>query len=420
VYGATLIMGLFLFGIFVDFGGGLRVKLAFTLLALLWVLTRAVTLQLWYKCRWDLLILLGLPILLGVAHILLQPDVGLLEGLSNLYETISSPLLLLLFPLFFLTGGHRTQRMILVAMGVVALVMLLLALLHVAGIINLASYTSLARAYQVGFIGIDPRQPDMPANFRPLVGLRVGFGLVLGLGFAIAVSWVWTGIILLGIILLMARGMWLGAVLVLALWLVLNRKRYRFKLTKRQVLVAIVVFAVAVGLVVGTDLKDLVTNNITQILGRFDQARQLEDLSTQVRVGHLDAYVEMIMRTPMGGIVGLGPMATLYNSVVGEDIDLTEFASLNLAMWWGIPYLVLYLGWLFGSAWQLWRLRRRPGYTAEDTGLVLGATIFWLAGNTNPLMTSPLGIIALMLIRTRFLELTGYRPVFRKKARAHA
>gem|GEM_PF-4352087 len=401
-------MGLFLLGNFIDFGGAFRIKLGLTILALMWILTRHNTLRIWFKCRSDLFVLLGIPLVLGLTHVTTNPSLGMSEGLRNLYNTISAPLLLLLLPLFHLTGASRTQRMILVGMGIVALAMITLAALHVGGAIRLDKYTAWAQRYRVGFIGIDPRQPEVPANLRPVVAPRVGFTLVLGLGLALAASWTWTGLMILGLVLLMSRGMWLGAMLAVGLWFLLNRYPRRLKLTKRKLLVGLMILMAVITLPFLINLKPLIINNAKEIIFRFSEVRRVSDLNTQIRIGHLDGYKEIITSRPIGALVGFGPSVGIFNPILETDVKSTEIAALNLALWYGIPYSLLYSGWLFGSAWQLWRLRRRPDYTREDTGLIIGAVAFWIAGNTNPLMTSPMSIIALMLIRTRTLELTAH------------
>jgi hypothetical protein len=86
-------------------------------------------------------------------------------------------------------------------------------------------------------------------------------------------------------------------------------------------------------------------------------------------------------------------------------VTLTELSALNLALWYGVPYAALFMVWLLLAPVQLALLHRRPGFTRHDWGLALGAFCFWIASNTNPLLLSPLSFFALLLIRTRMLEI---------------
>jgi hypothetical protein len=80
---------------------------------------------------------------------------------------------------------------------------------------------------------------------------------------------------------------------------------------------------------------------------------------------------------------------------------------LNLALWFGLPYAFLYTFCLYLAAWRLWRLRRKPGFEKRDMALVIGAAVFWLVGNFNPMMVSPFGTIAYILLVVRRAELKG-------------
>jgi hypothetical protein len=91
-------------------------------------------------------------------------------------------------------------------------------------------------------------------------------------------------------------------------------------------------------------------------------------------------------------------------------------SMLNLMLWYGIPYALLYVLWLYRAAWHLWRLRKRPGFSNTDLGLILGAGMFWLVGNTNPQMTSPFALIAYMLLTVRVSELTSMQHLARARS----
>ena len=400
------VMGMFLIGVFVDYGGGIGVKLPLTLIALLWVLLCKVTPSILYKFRADLFIFLGAPALISLLHLISAPSEEILHYVAAFYSTVSSALLLLLFPLVWLTGARRTQHMVLTGMVGVAAIMIILATLHYLGIIDLYSYSGLARDYRLGYIGIDPRQQGIDFASRPLVSFRVVFTLVFGFGLALGVSWLYTGLITIGLILLLARGMWLGAAIVFFLWMLTGRQRLlRTRLKIKRLLQVGAVLVLGIGIVLYFDIRLLLWKNVVVILERFGQQSNLEDVSTLVRLGHLEGYTNLVYQFPLGLLGGFGPNASIRNSWTGWEITLTEISILNIMIWYGVLYAAIFFSWLLLSAYRLWCLRQRPGYGIEDTALIVGAVGFWLAANTNPLLNSPMAFIALMIIRVRTLEL---------------
>lgn len=413
------VMGMFLIGIFVDYGGGLGIKLPVTLIALLWVLLCKVTPSILYRFRADLFIFLGLPALISLLHLFSVASAEILRYVAAFYSTVSSALLLLLLPLVWLTGARRTQHMVLIGMIGVAAIMIILATLHYLGIIDLYNYSDLARDYRLGYIGIDPRQQGADFASRPLVSFRVAFTLVLGFGLALGVSRLYAGVIAIGLILLLARGMWLGTAIVFFLWMltgVRNPRRIRFKTKKLLQLGAVLVLGI--GVVFYSDIHLLLWKNVLVVLERFEQQSNFEDVSTLVRLGHLEGYTDLIYQFPIGLFIGFGPNASIQNSQTGQEITLTEISILNIMIWYGVIYAAIFSFWLLFSAYRLWRLRRMPGYGTEDTALIVGAVGFWLAANTNPLLNSPMAFIALMIIRIRTLELQVGRDTVKQYAQS--
>lgn len=411
------VMRVLLISIFVDFGGGLWIKPPVTLIALLWVLLCKVTPSILYRFRADLFIFLGLPALISLLHLFSVAPAEIPRYIAAFYSTVSSALLLLLLPLVWLTGARRTQRMVLIGMVSVATIMIVLAALHYLGIINLYNYSDLARNYRLGYIGIDPRQQGTDFASRPLVSFRVAFTLVLGFGLALGVSWLYTGVITVGLIILLARGMWLGASIVFFLW-VLTRVRnlLRIRLKAKRLLQVGAMLALITGVILYSDIHLLLWKNVLVVLDRFEQQSNFEDVSTLVRLGHLEGYANLIYQFPIGLFVGFGPNASIQNSQTGQEVTLTEISILNIMIWYGVIYAAIFFFRLLFSAYRLWRLRQMPGYGIEDTALIVGAVGFWLAANTNPLLNSPMAFIALMIIRVRTLELQVGRDTFKQYA----
>lgn len=301
----------------------------------------------------------------------------------------------------------------------VAAIMIILAALHYLGIIDLYSYSSFASTYRLGYIGIDPRQQDTDFATRPLVSFRVAFTLVFGLGLSLGVSWLYAGLIIIGLILLLARGMWLGAAIVLFLWVLTQRRQlFRVRFKRNRIFQIGLVFAMGIGVMLYADIHLLLWKNIIVVLERFEQQSNLEDISTLVRLGHLEGYANAVYQFPLGLLVGFGPNASILNPQTGSEIALTEISLLNILIWYGLPYAALFAFWLFFSAYRLWRLRFRPGYGVKDTALIVGAIGFWLAANTNPLLNSPMAFLALMIIQVRTLELQVGRDMVVQDAKS--
>lgn len=401
---ASRISALLLFGLFVDYGGGFGIKNVVVLLALGWVFFRRGG----FRIRWaDLIVLLVIPGLLGLFHLgvaLIDPvfdDTGLMTYGLRFYNTISSFVLILLFSVFHDAGSHTVMRQIVTGLRLVAVIILVIYALHVTGIINLYDYEQVARTYRVGFIGLDPRIPGVEASLRPILSPRIAFVMPLAFAYELyCASTIGALLMFLALLVVGSRGLLIGVGLLFVFWIFisLRKARLRFVVTR---IVPLVVVLLSVML-----LFQPIRFRLTGVfMKRLTDALQGEDLATQIRVGHLEGYLNLVEDEPWTLLFGAGPVGYFTNPFLGFRYSITEMSILNLALWYGLPYALLFTLWLYRAAWRLWHLRHTPGFNKGDLGLIFGAGVFWLTGNINPQMTGPFAIIAYMLLVARIAEL---------------
>lgn len=403
---ATRISALFMFAVFADYGGGFGIKLSVGLLALIWVLLQASSSRILSRHKSDLLVFLGLPGVFGLLHWLLPLSrsyvLDPIEYGTQFYYTISSATLILLLPLFYYAGSQVVIRQIVIGFRIVTLLLLVTFVLHSAGVIDLRDYASLALDYRIGYIGLDPRLPGVQDRLAPNLVPAICFPMILALGHEVFAGSLWVLPMLLSQLVVGTLGQSLGTIgLVLSsIVLSLYRKRLTWLLTRIVPLGGLVI-----AIVLAVDLFSFRFENV--LLSRMQEAIRGEDLSMLIRIGHVRGYLNLVEEESWIVLFGAGPGWSFINPVLGIRIALLEMSVLNLMLWYGIPYTLLYVLWLYRAAWRLWRLRKRPGFSNADLGLILGASVFWLVGNINPQMTSPFALIAYMLLTVRVSELTS-------------
>src|SRR5438132_8347444 len=114
-------------GLILDYGGGFGLKVGVVGLALLWTVTRYESYSL-YSRRWhDFVIAVILPAMIAALHLFafVRADKNasdLVTYAVRFYNTISAPLLLLLFPLIYFAGAVPTARAVSIALRLVAVV----------------------------------------------------------------------------------------------------------------------------------------------------------------------------------------------------------------------------------------------------------------------------------------------------------
>jgi len=393
-------------GMFLDYGSGFGIKYATGLLAMGWVLLNRRSLFIWHRHRLDFVVVLGIPILLGVFHLLVtlftspSNDIDLMGYAGKFYYTLSSPVLLLLLPLFYVARSQTVIRQIGIGFRLVAVTLLILFALHILGIVSVYQYAEVARTYELGFFGGDPRLESLTTKQSVVLAPRVAFAMPLIFGYELATSAVGAGILFLALLVVGSRGLIYGVILLYGAWLWFSLGTSRLKKFLPRLGLLMILLLLVIG------LSEPIRFRITDVLWvRSASMFRGEDLSTLDRIGHLDGYWQMIQNEPWKFFLGAGPSGYIVNSFTGARLNVVEISLLNVAIYYGALYALLYAFWLYRGAWRLWRLRRVPGFQKSDLGLVLGAVVFFITGNTNPQMTSPFAIMAYMLLAVRVAEI---------------
>ena len=403
---ARWISAILLFGIFIDYGGGFDIKTIAGLLALSWVLLQKSSFHILRRRRADLIVFIVIPGLLGLLHLclaVLNPfnRVSLMTYGVRFYNTISSPLvLILMFPLFYYAGSHAVMRQIVVGFRIVVVIILVVFALHITGAINLRDYWGIAQGYRIGYIGLDPHLQEVEDRLRPNLAPRIAHVIPLALGYEFLISLTSTSLMFLSLLVVGSRGLLIGAFILMIFWMFIVSRISRLRIIFTRI-IPLGVIVISVMLLLGV-LGKRFTGSFAE---RMIQAFERSDLSTQIRIGHMEGYLQLLRDKPWTFLVGMGPIGEFTNPFLGVQLSIVEMSVLNLALWYGFPYAVLYSWWLYRAAWRLWNLRGTYGFEKTDISLILGATIFWLTGNFNPQMTSPFAIIAYMLLVARIMEL---------------
>lgn len=405
---AGVLTALLFAGLCVDYGGAIGLKYLAILLAVAWTMLRRSSAAI-LRRRWiDFVILIGLPAALAVFHLfralLFDADFEAVTYLKRFYNTISTPALLLLFPLFYFAGTKATMRQVSIAFRVVSIFLILLFVLHASGMINLGDYSDLALKYQFGALGLDSRLPGSELAQRGQYSLRVAFSMPLIFGYEIATSVMGAVLVFIGFLIVGSRGLVLGALLVAALWFLRKEGLRRAAAWRVFVAVALATSLLLLSAPLRFRLTEVFLHRSAGILGG-------SDYTTLIRLGHLQGYYSLVATAPWKLFLGDGPTGHITNlvwqAILGYgDVSATEFSVLNIALYYGLPYAVLFVVWLFRAAWRLWRLRYHPDFTQADMGLLIGVAVFWITGNINPQMTAPFSIIAFMLLIVRHDELS--------------
>ena len=391
-----------------DYYGGFGIKYIAFAMAVLWVLQNNRSLRALKSIRSDLLVLVIVPLALIVLHVsdnvlLSSKNVTFAEYIRRSYSTISSSLLLILYPLFSYVGSSFIWKQIVLGFRIVAVVVIVIYSLNLAGIINVDQFNQFATKYRVGLFGPDPRMEDqfVPQREKVVSIPFVAYAMIFVLGYEATTSPLFASIIFVGLLVTGERGLIFGGIMLIVLTLTLSgRISVRKYLKKFLLLFAFVVIVVVFSAAIRYRITGIFLRRTTELVGA-------QDASTLIRLGHIDGYANLLASSPLAGIIGAGPMGEIYNPFLHSYIQVTEMSILNNAIYFGIPFMILYVVWLYRSTVRLWHKRHAVGFKKADISMLLGAAIFWLAGNTNPLMNSPFSIIAFMLLTLRVSEISA-------------
>ena len=323
------------------------------------------------------------------------------EYLSNSFGEISSPLLILLYPLFRRVGTVRILNNMRVGFRIVAFTVIGLFLLNSLGVIDIRELNGFATKYRIGIFGADARLEHswVSGSQKVVIIPFVGFAMILMLGQELSRSVTVSAVYFIALLIIGERGLIFGAVLITTLFLFLNKKS-QTNVYKKYLLTFIM-------MVITVSIVDNIRFRLDEVfIKRSVQMFKAEDISTKVRIAHFQGYFSLVSESPYVLVFGAGPNGKIDNHMTGSRHSSTEMSVINTALHFGLPYLLLYLFILYSAIRQLWSKRYHSNYTNADLALIICISVFWIIGNTNPLMNSPFSIIAFMILRIRSSELT--------------
>lgn len=394
-----------MFAMFLDYGGGIGIKLAATAIVVIWTILQPRSVSIYLKHKGDFIVFLLIPLALAGFNMVWNQPTNPLYGMITIYNSLSSPLLILLFPLFLYAGAQSIQKIMYYGFLTVASVMFSLIFLHYIGAYDVLNLGEIGERFRLGRFGLDTRHMGADSSERAEVAFFIAYALILGLGIACYRSP--TGIFLIfgALILLRARGMILGGGLLLVALTFFNRSFLSYQMRKLNIFSLLVLVGFII-LIFYSGMNTLLSSTWTAIYDRLTQAAAVEDLSTRVRIEHIKAWQGLIDTRFLGALTGFGPWQWFYDDMyLGWDTTV-EMSILNIMKNYGIPYACLLVFWHLKITYSLYVLRRKPFFSQSDYGLIFGSLCFWLAGNTNPtFLSTPMSIFAFMLLRARVFEI---------------
>lgn len=395
---------LLLCGLVLDFGGGFGVKALCAGVALWWTLTRTTAWRLWRYYMRDVLVLLVVPVVVGLAHWAVD-DAATWTSLGGGVRTVSGHLFILFAPLITLTRPQFLYSVMRRLFRFLSVTIVLGAVAHYMGVIDLGSWSEWATKYGVGYIGLDPRQMVAARNTRFIIMPRIAQALPIGVALDVVSSLPWAIVLSVASLLTKTRALAAAvpATMMLSLWA--SGRMSRMLRTGRRVAI-LVCLVLAFGL--ATLLADqplLLGGTAQEVFARISHAIEGRDGSTLTRLEHLRGYSRLVEARPWTLLVGAGPGARIYNARLDQDVALTEMPLLNLALWYGVPYSLLYLALCLGATLGLWRLQYHQSYCRDDAALVAGSAVFWITSSLNPLMTSPIAVLMYATLRARSVQI---------------
>lgn len=390
---------------FLDYGGGIGIKLVATVLVVLWTVLQSRSVSIYLKHKGDFIVFLLIPLALSCFNMFWNQPTSALYGLTNIYSSLSTPLLIVLFPLFLYAGSQSIQKIMYYGFVTVASVMFIFIFLHYIGAYDMLNINEIGSRLRIGRFGVDNRHLDADSTERGEVSFFIAYALILALGIACYRSPIGIFLIFGALVLLRARGMILGGILLMVMLVCFNRSFLTYQIRKLNILS----FLLLVGFVIlmfYSGMHTLLSSTWTAIYDRMGQVVGADDLSTQVRIEHINAWKGLVDSRFLGALTGFGPWQWFYADMyLGWD-TIVEMSVLNVMKNYGIPYACLIVFWHFKMAYSLYVLRRNPFFSPSDFGLIFGSLCFWLAGNTNPtFMSTPMSIFAFMLLRARVFEI---------------
>jgi hypothetical protein len=388
----------------VDYGGGLFIKQTVFVTAIAYLLTKRSSYAIWAAASADLSIVIGLPFLITLCHLILTPQLRPEIALAELWTRLGSPSYFLLLPLIYALGSKRTAVWLVRILGALALATIVLMVAHVLGLINIFDYTEFMVNRRLALFGLDTRASELGLTdvTVPAFGASQTFPVIFPLAFVLhpALSL----IIVLATLLGTQRGQVLG--LLVALLIVLAGSWWTIPAMVRRIwrqptraFIALAVLAPVAALCIYVINKS--SDAFILLSSKYSSLLSGQDESSLIRAAHLVGYWDTVRASPQDLVWGVGPGASFYNAVSGDQVFMTEMVILIYAFWYGWLYTLAFYAWLVTQLYLLARMSR----DRFDKALVAACAVLVIIGNINPVMLTPLAFIFLAMLRCRRFEI---------------
>lgn len=341
----------------------------------------------------EFVVFIFLPIILVSYSIVFQNI-----EIYNIIPQMSAFLVWLLFPLFIMLNRDQLIKgfRVTIYSGVIVIILtfLLLLLLHYIDRMDfVSSINQFSNRFLLGYIGI---KPIISGVFVPNVFYRWTFMIIPVVLLQVNNS---KKLLLIGIIAILMT-LSTGAIFFFffGLLLIIMKKNGIKRKTKKNILMVFVLVVVVIIILMFSNYSNIIFG----VIDKFSS----DNISTSVKLGHIESIMHLILSDIKVLIFGTGIGSSFYSIGAGTYVTNVEVSYFNLLRQFGIVYLFVFFAYVFNVY---------KGLSKTDTnGKILGVGILslFMAAGTNPLLISPVFFIPLMIGKAYIIS-------FRKELKKH-
>jgi hypothetical protein len=131
------------------------------------------------------------------------------------------------------------------------------------------------------------------------------------------------------------------------------------------------------------------------------------ETSNHVKLGHYQSYMEEFSAHPEYLLFGQGEGTRFYSRGFQDFTFVTELSYLELIRQFGIPLTALLVTFLLSP---LLLLIRHQSFEAQGGYVTVGYAAYLLVSATNPLLVSSTGMLVVVMVWARALEVSDFAP----------
>jgi O-antigen ligase len=217
-----------------------------------------------------------------------------------------------------------------------------------------------------------------------------------------------TGVLVVGLISSETRGLWMAALLTVAVVFWLSNVRSRLKIAVILPFILVAVLALS---------EDF----LPSVRERFGESFNVEDSSYRGRIDQFAPLMDMATKHIILGN-GFGSYAHDHPGVDPRQPYGYELQPVNFLMKMGIVgcgFWVAFLTWLLHRVWRIYKRAEDPAHRALAKGLLGAMSGMLLASATNPYLSSSPGM-GCLLFTVLVIDIVGQRLLPAAAATSHA